>query len=98
MPSYVVLGSYTDQGLRNIKEAPSGGYRVEEALELVGGKVTAIYLTMGMYDIIFVADAPNDEIMAAALLTITTSGDMHTTTLKAFNAEEMARIVNNVRR
>ena len=92
-----MLGSYTDQGLRNIKEAPSGGYRVEEAVEMVGGRVSAIYLTMGMYDIIFVAEAPSDEAFATALLTITTSGDMHTTTLKAFTAEEMTRIIERVR-
>ena len=34
MPTYLVLANYTDQGLRNIKEAPASGFRVEEAIEM----------------------------------------------------------------
>ena len=97
MPSYIVLGNYTEQGLRNIQEAPSGGYRVEEAVEKVGGKLSAIYLTMGQYDLVLLAEAPSDEAFATALLTITKAGDMHTSTLKVFSSEEMTRIISNVR-
>lgn len=96
MSTYVVLANYTDQGLRNIKEAPSGGFRVEEAIEKVGGRLSAVYLTMGLYDLVFVAEAPNDEAFATALLTMTKAGDMHTSTLKAFTSEEMTRIMTNV--
>ena len=71
MPSYVVLANYTDQGLRNIKEAPSSGYRVEEAIEMAGGRLSAMYLTMGQYDLVFMAEAPSDEAFATALLTMT---------------------------
>ena len=97
MSSYVVLANYTDQGLRNIKGTPSGGYRIEEMVEMAGGKLSAVFLTMGLYDMVFIASAPNDEVFATILLNITKAGDMHTTTLKAFSPEEMARIVENVR-
>ena len=97
MPHYVVLCNYTEQGLRNIKEAPSSGYGVEEIIENVGGRLTGLYLTMGQFDLIFVADAPSDEAMAVALLNITKSGDLETTTLKAFSSDEMRRIVEKVR-
>lgn len=97
MPTYLVLGNYTDQGLRNITEAPASGYRVETAVEMIGGKVVDLYLTMGQYDVAFIAEAPSDEAFASALLSITKTGDMHTTTLKAFPAEKMNRIVGDVR-
>ena len=71
MPSYVVLANYTEQGLRNIQEAPSSGYRVEDVVEKVGGRLTAIYLTMGQYDLVLLAEAPSDEAFATALLTMT---------------------------
>ena len=96
MPTYIVLANYTDQGLRNIKEAPSGGFRVENAIEKVGGRLSSIHLTMGLYDLVFIAEAPDDEAFATALLTITKSGDMHTSTLKAFTSAEMARIMTSV--
>ena len=97
MPTYLVLANYTDQGLRNIKEAPASGFRVEEAIEMAGGSIVNIYLTMGQHDLAFIAEAPNDEAFATALLSITKSGDMHTVTLKAFSSAEMRRIVGDVR-
>jgi uncharacterized protein with GYD domain len=97
MSSYVVLANYTEQGLRNIKEAPASGYRIEELIETSGGKLSLVYLTMGLYDLVFVAEAPNDAVFATILLNITKAGDMHTTTLKAFSSEEMSQIINNVR-
>jgi len=50
MPTYVVLYKLTDQGIKNIKDAPQ---RMEEgikALEAMGGKVIGIYSVMGEYD------------------------------------------------
>ena len=97
MPMYVVLANYTEQGLRNIQESPSSGYRVEEAIESNGGKLKFMYLTLGQYDLVIVAEAPSDVEFATALLTMTRSGDMQTSTLKVFTPEEMARIISQVR-
>ncbi|MBI2165969.1 MAG: GYD domain-containing protein [Chloroflexi bacterium] len=97
MPHYIVLANYTEQGLRSIKEAPTSGYRAEEAIESAGGRLLSMHLTMGQYDLVIIADAPNDEAMAVALLNITRSGDMQTSTLKAFSYDEMRRIIEKVR-
>jgi len=43
MPTYIVLYKLTDQGIRNIKEAPQ---RIEEgikAIEAMGGKTINFY-------------------------------------------------------
>ncbi len=50
MPTYIVLYKLTDQGIRNIKEAPQ---RIEEgikAIEAMGGKTINFYSVMGEYD------------------------------------------------
>ena len=61
MPTYIVLYKLTDQGIRDIKEAPQ---RIEEgtkALEAAGGKVIGFYSVMGEYDYVSIGEAPNDE-------------------------------------
>ena len=96
MPTYIVLYKLTDQGIRNIKEAPR---RIEEgikALEAVGGKVIGFYSVMGEYDYVGIGEAPNDETAVALALAMGSQGNVRTTTLKAFTKEEFAEIVKKL--
>ncbi len=96
MPTYIVLYKLTDQGIRNIKEAPK---RIEEgtkALEAVGGKVIGFYSVMGEYDYVSIGEAPNDETAVALALAVGSQGNTRTTTLKAFTKEEFAEIVKKL--
>jgi uncharacterized protein with GYD domain len=70
MPTYIILYKLTDQGIRNIKEAPQ---RIEEgtkALEAAGGKVIGFYSVMGEYDYVGIGECPNDETAVALALAI----------------------------
>ncbi len=96
MPFYVVLYKLTDQGIRNIKEAPQ---RIEAGIkswEALGGKTIGFYLTMGEYDYVSIAEAPNDEVVAAFMLSLGSLGNVKTTTLKAFTTQEFAEIVKKM--
>ena len=96
MPTYIVLYKLTDQGIKNIKEAPQ---RIEEgikALEAAGGKVIGFYSVMGEYDYVSIGEAPNDETAIALALAIGSQGNVRTTTLKAFTKEEFAEIVKKL--
>jgi uncharacterized protein with GYD domain len=52
-----------------------------------------IYWTLGSHDIVSVVEAPDGETLAAALLKLSSAGNLRTTTLRAFNAEEMRGII-----
>ena len=96
MPTYIVLYKLTDQGIRNIKDAPQ---RIEEgtkALEAVGDKVIGFYSVMGEYDYVSIGEAPNDETAVALALAMGSQGNVRTTTLKAFTKEEFAEIVKKL--
>jgi uncharacterized protein with GYD domain len=93
MPKFVILLNYTDQGIRNIKDGPQ---RVREAIhgaEAAGAKVEAWYLTMGTYDAIAIAEAPDDETAAALLLALGVQGNVRSETLRAFSLDEFERIL-----
>ena len=54
------------------------------------------YLTLGSYDIVTVAEAPDDETAAKFVLTIAAAGNVRTTTLKAFPEADFRKIINSL--
>jgi len=86
----------TDQGVKNIKDAPQ---RIEEgikAAEAVGGKALGFYTVMGEYDYVAVGEFPNDEVAVTLALALGAQGNLRTKTLKAFTKEEFAKIVKKL--
>jgi uncharacterized protein with GYD domain len=96
MPIYIILYKLTDQGIKNIKDAPK---RIEEGIkgiEAMGGKVLGFYPVMGEYDYVSVGEAPNDEVVMTFLLALGSGGNVKTTTLKAFTTQEFASIIKKL--
>lgn len=93
MPTYVILMNLTEQGVKNIKDAPARIGEAAKALEAAGGKLLAFYTVMGPYDYVAIAEGPKDEVALAQLLALGMAGNVRTTTLKAFTTEEFAEIL-----
>ena len=96
MPTYICLHKLTDQGIKNIKDAPQ---RIEEdikAAEAAGGKVLGVYTVLGEYDFVSIGEFPNDETALTLGLALVAQGNVRTTTLKAFTKEEFAEIVKKL--
>jgi uncharacterized protein with GYD domain len=93
MAVYVVLGNFTEQGIKNIRHSPERARMFQQVAEKMGIKPKAVYWTMGQYDVVLVLDAPDDESLAASLMALGSQGNVKTTTLRAFGAEAMARIM-----
>ena len=96
MPTYVSLINYTDQGIRNIKDSPKRLDAAKKLLKDIGGELRAVYLTMGSYDLVTVAEAPNDETVAKFVLTLAAAGNVRTVTLKAFPEAEYRKLVSTL--
>jgi uncharacterized protein with GYD domain len=96
MPRYVVLVNWTEQGVRNVKETlqrtDSGG----EIAEKHGLTLEQAYWTVGPYDMVTVFEAPDDEALSAHLLEIGSLGNVRTTTLRAYNEEEMSGLLQRL--
>lgn len=93
MPTYIVLGNYTEQGIRSIKDLPTRVPQNSKRIEEMGGKLIGWYLTMGAYDFVAIVDAPNDDTMVQGLLALGAQGNFRTTTLKAFTLDEVSKII-----
>ena len=49
MPTYIVLGQFTDQGIRNVKETTKRAQALKDMAKKFGATVNAVYWTLGQY-------------------------------------------------
>ena len=96
MPTYVTLFKWTEQGVKNVKDAPARFKASKQLVESLGGKFLGLYVTMGEYDIVAVTEGPSDEAASAVALSIASKGNAKTTTLRAFTEKEFSEILKKV--
>ena len=93
MATYVILATFTDQGLKTAKDSPKRAEAFRQMAKTFGVTVKDIFWTQGRYDIVAVTEAP-DELTATALnLSLGALGNIRTESLRAFSAEDMMKIV-----
>ena len=96
MSTYILLMNLTEQGIKNIKNAPARIEAAEKSLEAAGCKMTGYYVVMGGYDIVAIVEAPGDEVILTKLLELGSLGNVKTTTLKAFPREEYLEMIKKI--
>jgi uncharacterized protein with GYD domain len=96
MATYISLINFTEQGIGDIKNAPKRTSAAKKLAASMRGKVKAIYLTMGGYDIVAISEFPNGEAAAKFALTLGAQGNVRTTTLTAFSEAEYRKIVSSL--
>jgi uncharacterized protein with GYD domain len=93
MATYVVLVTFTDQGVRHIRHTTERAKALVNAAASLEIKIKDIYWTMGAYDAVYTAEAPDDESMTAFAASMGSLGNIRTQTLRAFSEGEMTRIL-----
>jgi uncharacterized protein with GYD domain len=96
MATYIALVNFTDQGVRNIKQTTERAKTLSAAAAKLGVKVRETYWTMGAYDAVLIADAPNDETITAMALSVGALGNIRTQTMRAYSADEMNKILSKL--
>lgn len=96
MSLYVILGNYTDQGIRNVKKTTKRAEAFRALAKKMGARVKDIYWTMGRYDVVTVIDAPDDATAARLLLAAGSLGNVRTETLRAYTETEVGKIVKGM--
>ena len=93
MPSYVNLMNWTEQGVRADRDSVGRRERADALAERHGAKIAHAYWIMGLYDIVSVIEAPDDESITAMMLELTAEGNVRTHTQRAFDHDQMQAIV-----
>jgi uncharacterized protein with GYD domain len=89
MLTYIVLGSFTDQGIRTIKDTTKRADAAKEIAAGFGVKMREIYWTQGQYDLVTLCEADNETAISAFGLAIGAAGNVRFQTLRALTKDEM---------
>jgi uncharacterized protein with GYD domain len=96
MPTYISMLRYTQQGISTVKNAPARIDAAKEAYRKAGGELKAIYLTLGQYDLVVIAEMPNDETVVRMALALGSQGNIRSETMRAFTETEFRKIAGSL--
>ena len=96
MPTYIVLGKFTQEGTTKIKESPQRLEAAGQVIKSLGGELKGFYYTMGQYDFVAIGEGPSNEAIMQALFAIGSVGAIKTETLVAFPAEKGVEIIKKL--
>lgn len=96
MPTYIIQGKYTLQGVKSMKDSPARLDAVKQAVQDAGGKVKAFYLTMGQYDMVMITELPNDEAAVKMVIAAAGEGNVSTETFRAFTEDEYRALIADI--
>ena len=96
MAIYISLVNLTEQGIKEVKNAPDRLQALEAAAKEAGGKLIGFYLVMGQFDYIVITDVPDDQTAARLILGTIAQGSVRTQTMRAFPREEFEQIAQGL--
>ncbi len=90
---FIMSLNFTEQGIRNIKDAPKRAQAARELAKKVGVEIKHVYLTSGDSDLVVIADTANGDNMAKFALALGSQGNVRSRTARAWPMEEYAKLV-----
>jgi uncharacterized protein with GYD domain len=91
--TYIFLTKWTDQGVKDSRNSVDRATAAVEAMESMGVKIFEMYWTVGPYDLILVADCPDQATAHAVSLRLAQGGNVRPVALRAFDRGEMNDLV-----
>jgi uncharacterized protein with GYD domain len=94
--TYIALVNWTEQGVRNVQDTVARVEAVDRLAEKHDCTQKLLYWTMGLYDLVSIFDAPDDESATAFVLDVGSGGNVRTTTMRAYSRDEMSGIIEKL--
>ncbi len=93
MATYVSLTNWTEQGIKTYRDTTARANAANGVAAKFGGRIVSVWWTIGPYDIVVVSEFPDDESVEAFALALGAAGNIRTTTMRAFGADDMSAII-----
>jgi len=93
MTRFLSLLTFTDQGIRDVKQSIQRADGFRKLVEAAGGKVILQCWLVGEADGCVVFEAPDDQVASALLLSLSQQGNVRTRTLRVYDTKEFERIL-----
>jgi len=96
MATYILLLSFTDQGIRNVKDTSKRADTFKDMAKKCRATVKDLFWTLGEYDAVAVVETPDDTSRTALGLSTGALGNVRTQTLRAFTQADMKTILGKM--
>jgi len=96
MPTFIGMLSWTDQGIRSLKDAPKRVLAAKEAGKKFGVEVKQVFLTTGEFDMLSICEAANGDDVARFVMAIGAQGNMRTRTVRAWTEAEFGKLISEL--
>ena len=93
MITYIVLASFTDQGIRTAKDTVKRADAFKDMAKKFGVTVKEMFWTQGQYDLVAITEAPDEISATAANLSLCAMGNVRTQSLRALSSTEMKAVI-----
>jgi len=96
MPMFILCLGWTDQGIRNVKDAPKRSQAAKDLAKKVGVDIKHIYMTSGDDDLLLIVDTPNGDNVAKFALALSSMGNVRTRTMRAWPEPEFQKLISEL--
>ncbi|MFN8233534.1 MAG: GYD domain-containing protein [Actinomycetota bacterium] len=93
MAKFISLINWTDQGAKSASDTVDRAEAAQKLAADMGGSME-IYWTMGQYDIVSITDFADDDTAVKFLAKVSSLGNIRTSTMRAFDANDVRRIMS----
>jgi uncharacterized protein with GYD domain len=96
MAKFMLLISWTDQGIRSIKDFAKRSQKAEDLAKKFGVEIKHVYLTSGETDLVVFVDAPDGDNMAKFALALGAQGNVRTRTSRVWAQEQLVQFLSEL--
>jgi uncharacterized protein with GYD domain len=93
MPTFIITMNWTEQGIRNVKDAPKRAHTAREVAKKLGVEIKQTYLTNGEADFIAIVESASGDNIAKFCMQIGGMGNVRTRTVRAWSEAEYAKLI-----
>lgn len=96
MPTFILSLSWTEQGIRGVKEAPKRAQAARDLGKKVGVDLKQLFLTSGDSDLLMIVESANGDNVAKFALTLGGLGIVRSRTCRAWTEPEFMKLVSEL--
>jgi uncharacterized protein with GYD domain len=96
MPTFIMQLSFTEQGVRAVKDAPKRAEAARALAKKLGVDIKQTYMTSGDSDFMVIVETPNGDNVAKFALATAALGNVRTRTVRAWSEAEYAKLISEL--
>lgn len=96
MPTFILALSWTDQGVRSVKDSPKRLGAGKELAKKMGVEIKQTFLTSGDQDLLVIVESPSGDNVAKFALALSALGNVRTRTMRAWSESEYQKIMSEL--